>query len=255
MDSVSASIEATPFVAKACAIFSDKVLWGFYSGPHYVEEAIVKSVVEKRQPYYAVPSKFVFQETLPMTPNGKIDKRALLASVGNTPASPPTTPDITKPAAAVVPSEKQTQVVVVPPSTSSSSSFSDSDYLEKFTLPEKRGRHGLRALRHRIFSLYRRLFSVVFIVNVVAICLMISFSKTGNGLKNISTAVAANLTMAVLMRQEYVINSLFTVACAVPTSWPMWIRRNCAKVYHIGGLHSGCAIASVVWFTIFTVGM
>ena len=83
---------------------------------------------------------------------------------------------------------------------------------------------------------------------------MISFGKTGKGLQNMSTATAANLTVAVLMRQEYVINALFTIACAVPTSWPLFIRRNCAKVYHIGGLHSGCAIFSLIWLTIFTVG-
>jgi hypothetical protein len=33
----------------------------------------------------------------------------------------------------------------------------------------------------------------------------------------------------------------------------MFIRRNCAKVYHIGGLHSGCASAAAVWLVLFTV--
>ncbi|KAK0103697.1 hypothetical protein ONS95_005705 [Cadophora gregata] len=253
LDSVSASMEAAPFVTKACAIFSEKVLWGFYSGTQFVDEAAVKRTVEERQPYYAVPSKFVFQETLPMTSNGKIDKRALLASVTGKPLTPPSTPEISKPEPAHVPSEKkEMQIIVGPPSTSSSDS--DSDYNEKFPLPEKKGMHGLRAFRHRILSLYRRLFTLVFVVNLVAVYLMITFGRTGKGLQNISTAVAANLTMAVLMRQEYVINALFTIACAVPTSWPMFIRRNCAKVYHIGGLHSGCAVFSLIWLIIFTVG-
>ncbi|KAH7346805.1 hypothetical protein BKA65DRAFT_585874 [Rhexocercosporidium sp. MPI-PUGE-AT-0058] len=254
LDSVSASMETAPFVTKACAIFSEKVLWGFYSGSQYVDEATVKSVVEQRQPYYAVPSKFVFRESLPMTANGKIDKRALLASVGGKPITPPTTPELSKPLPAFAPSEKQQMQIIVGPPSTFSSSDSDSEYSEKYALPEKKGRHGLRALRHRILSLYRRLFTLVFVVNLVAVYLMVSFGRTGKGLQNISTAVAANLTMAVLMRQEYVINALFTVACAVPTSWPLWIRRNCAKVYHIGGLHSGCAVFSLVWLVIFTVG-
>ena len=254
LDSVSASIEAAPFVTKACAIFSEKVLWGFYSGSQYVDEATVKSVVAERQPYYAVPSKFVFQETLPMTSNGKIDKRALLASVAGKPLIPPSTPEISKPLPAYTPSEKQEMQITVGPPSTSSSSDSDSDYFEKFPVPEKKGIHRLRALRHRILSLYRRLFTLVFIVNLTAVYLMISFGRTGKGLQNMSTATAANLTVAVLMRQEYVINALFTIACAVPTTWPLFIRRNCAKVYHIGGLHSGCAIFSLIWLIIFTVG-
>ncbi|KAG4418099.1 hypothetical protein IFR04_008760 [Cadophora malorum] len=254
LDSVSASIEAAPFVTKACAIFSEKVLWGFYSGSQYVDEATVKGVVAQRQPYYAVPSKFVFQKSLPMTSNGKIDKRALLASVAGKPLTPPSTPKISKPSPAYAPSEKQQMHIIVGPPSTSSSSDSDSDYSEKFPVPEKKGIHKLRALRHRILSLYRRLFTLVFIVNLAAVYLMISFGKTGKGLQNMSTATAANLTVAVLMRQEYVINALFTIACAVPTSWPLFIRRNCAKVYHIGGLHSGCAIFSLIWLTIFTVG-
>jgi len=45
----------------------------------------------------------------------------------------------------------------------------------------------------------------------------------------------------------------FNVFCAVPTSWPLAIRRVCARVYHIGGLHSGCAASGVLWLLLFTV--
>ncbi|PBP17989.1 hypothetical protein BUE80_DR011234 [Diplocarpon rosae] len=262
LDSVSASMEAAPSVWKACAIFSDEVLWGFYSGSTHVEEATVKAVVEQRQPYYAVPSKFVFRSSLPITSNGKVDKRALLASVRSTPYTPPASPKmpetttVSRPAAAFVLSGKEREKFQVTERLSSVPSASSSATTlapEKFPLPAKKGRHGLRALRHRIFSLYRRLFSVVFIANLLAVYLMIKTGKTGKGLSNVSVAVAANLTMAVLMRQEYVINALFTIACAVPTSWPLWARKSCAKVYHIGGIHSGCAISSLVWLIVFTV--
>jgi hypothetical protein len=92
------------------------------------------------------------------------------------------------------------------------------------------------------------------VANLIAVFLMVRFGATGRGRQNISTAVGANLAMAVLMRQEHVINALFTIACAVPNTAPMWLRRNLAKVYHIGGLHSGCAVASTIWLAIFTVG-
>lgn len=151
------------------------------------------------------------------------------------------------------PLEKQPmQAPIHPPSTSSSKS-SDSTYVEKYQLPEKNGRHGIRALRHRILSLYRRLFSIVFVINLIALILMLKFGKEGRGLENVSVAIGANLATAVLMRQEIVINALFDIACSVPTSAPMWLRRNCAKVYHIGGLHSGCAVASTFWLILFTV--
>lgn len=256
LDSVSASMEAAPGVSKACAIFNENVLWGFYSGPSKTDEADVKAIVESRLPYYAVPSKLCFREHLPMTSNGKINKIALLASVSGS-LSPLSPPQVSKPLPAVVPSEKQEMEVFVTqmPTVNSkeSSASSDSDYLERFVLPPKKGKHGFRAFRHRIFSLYRRIFSVVVIGNLITLFLMLIFGKTGRGLQNISTAVAANLLMAVLMRQEHVINALFSIATAIPTSTPMWIRRNAAKVYHIGGLHSGCAVASTVWFVIFTI--
>ncbi|KAF4624058.1 hypothetical protein G7Y89_g14114 [Cudoniella acicularis] len=240
LDSVSVSIE------------------GFYSGSEYNEIAI-KTIMEKKQPYYAVPSKFVYRHELPMTKNSKIDKKALLSSIkvtGSTSTAKPVTkaaytrsaskavaaihpgtPVLMKPLPIVAPSEKQPiPVIYAPLSRATSSSSSDGDYLEKAPLPGENEIHGLWAFRYRILSLYRRLFSVVFIANVVAIMLMIRFGTEGRGLQNISTAIGASLATAVLMRQEY-------------------LRRNCAEIYHIGGLHSECAIASTIWFVVFTVGI
>ncbi|CAG8954990.1 hypothetical protein HYFRA_00008679 [Hymenoscyphus fraxineus] len=251
LDSVAASIEATPGVTKACAIFTEKVLWGFYTSAKFIDEATVKAVVAERQPYYAVPANFRFVESLPMTVNGKVDKRALITSIGvqATPAV------ITAPAPVVIAPENEKQMLEVEVHSldSTRQGSIDSDYSEKFSLPAKHGYHGLRALRHRIFSLYRRFFSVVFILNAIAAILMGYFGKAGRHLENMSTAIGANLCMAVLMRQEIVINFLFKIACSVPTSAPLWLRRNCAKVYHIGGLHSGCGVAALIWLIIFTV--
>jgi hypothetical protein len=35
--------------------------------------------------------------------------------------------------------------------------------------------------------------------------------------------------------------------------WPLAVRRVCARVYHIGGLHSGFAVSGVIWLIVFTV--
>ncbi|TCD70141.1 hypothetical protein EIP91_004611 [Steccherinum ochraceum] len=117
-------------------------------------------------------------------------------------------------------------------------------------LPRKTHGKVLRNLRHQILSLYRRLFGVVFVVNM-AILISI-FVKGGANAQELGLIVVANLFCAILMRQDYVINAFFTIFCAVPSSWPLTIRRVCARVYHIGGLHSGCAFSGLVWLCAFT---
>ncbi|PAV16912.1 nonribosomal peptide synthetase 12 [Pyrrhoderma noxium] len=122
---------------------------------------------------------------------------------------------------------------------------------ENDELPGKEQGHYLRNLRHQIFTLYRRLFGVVFIANVAT--LIVTLAQKSYNSQTLGKIVVANLFCAVLMRQDYVINAFFNVCCAVPTSWPLCIRRVCARVYHIGGLHSGCAISGLVWLIFFTV--
>ncbi|KAF8609148.1 nonribosomal peptide synthetase 12 [Ceratobasidium sp. AG-I] len=118
-------------------------------------------------------------------------------------------------------------------------------------LPEKNESKVVRNLRHIVFSLYRRLFGVVFIVNMsIFIHVLVQGGLPAN---KIGTIVVGNICAAVLMRQDYVLNLIFNVACAVPTSWPLAIRRIAGRVYHHGGAHSGSAISAVVWLVYFTV--
>ncbi|KAK7056764.1 hypothetical protein VNI00_002481 [Paramarasmius palmivorus] len=116
-------------------------------------------------------------------------------------------------------------------------------------IPDKTQSHYIRNLRHQIFTLYRRLFGVVFVVNMA---IFIAVCVRGASIPKLGEIVVANLFCAILMRQDYVINAFFNVCCAVPVSWPLAIRRVCARVYHIGGLHSGCAISGVLWLVLFT---
>ncbi|KAK7046944.1 putative three-domain protein adenylation-thiolation-dehydrogenase [Favolaschia claudopus] len=120
---------------------------------------------------------------------------------------------------------------------------------EKDVLPDKTQGKAIRNLRHQVLSLYRRVFSVVFLTNIaVFITLLV---RGGVHAQRLGLITLANLFVAILMRQDYVVNIFFSVFCAVPSSWPLAIRRVCARVYHIGGLHSGCATSGVVWLAWF----
>ena len=55
----------------------------------------------------------------------------------------------------------------------------------------------------------------------------------------LSDVVLADIALAVLIRQQYVVNLLFRLATLPPTSWPLRIRWTLAKVFHFGGLHIG----------------
>lgn len=83
-------------------------------------------------------------------------------------------------------------------------------------LPEKVQNRATRNLRHQIMSIYRRLFGVIFIANVGALVATIVQKEFNT--PRLGLIVIANLFCSILMRQEYVINTLFTVFCAVPLS-------------------------------------
>ncbi|KAI5117004.1 hypothetical protein M0805_006934 [Coniferiporia weirii] len=116
-------------------------------------------------------------------------------------------------------------------------------------LPDKMHGHYIRNLRHHILNIYRRLFGVVFVTNMgifIATAAKGSFTAQYLGL-----IVIANIFTAVLIRQEYVVNILFFIFCSVPPSWPLFIRRLAARIYSLGGVHSGCAVSGVVWLVLF----
>ncbi|KAG5220854.1 three-domain protein [Salix suchowensis] len=122
---------------------------------------------------------------------------------------------------------------------------------EDDVIPEKTQGKFIRNLRHLVFSLYRRLFGIVFIVNM-AILIATLVQGEPNAMQ-LGQIVIGNIFCSVLMRQEHVINAFFAVFTAVPPSWPMAIRRVCARVYGIGGIHSGAAVSGTVWLIVFAV--
>lgn len=100
-------------------------------------------------------------------------------------------------------------------------------------------------VRYAIMSLYRRLFTLVFVANIgVFVWIMASDRK----LIALVNATAANLLATGLARQPLVVNAIFFLVCCIPRSAPLVLRRWAAKAYHYGGVHSGCGIAALVWY-------
>ncbi|OCK74823.1 hypothetical protein K432DRAFT_420134 [Lepidopterella palustris CBS 459.81] len=112
-----------------------------------------------------------------------------------------------------------------------------------------------RYLRWNFFSVYRRIFAIVFIANFTILAIAFAFYALSRhhsfALKNLVTAVSANLLTAIVIRNEHVINLLFRIAVSVPQSAPLFWRRLAAKVYSYGGLHSGCGVAATAWYALF----
>lgn len=134
---------------------------------------------------------------------------------------------------------------------SSSSSLESQDILTGFeddTLPDKENGRPVRFLRHQVLTLYRKLFILVFLINLGIFAWFLT--KEANA-QRIAGVTVANLFIAVVHRQEYVVNAYYWLFTQVPLSAPFWIRATAARVYHIGGLHSGCGVSGTIWFILF----
>ncbi len=64
--------------------------------------------------------------------------------------------------------------------------------------------------------------------------------------------VLGNLALAVLIRQQLVINLLFRLATAAPLRCSLRLRWTLGKVYHFGGLHVGGTVCATTWFLVLT---
>ncbi|MFI2432016.1 hypothetical protein [Streptomyces sp. NPDC018693] len=100
-----------------------------------------------------------------------------------------------------------------------------------------------RLLKHPRLMHYNRLAGIVLLANLAFL-----WARWPLSAATLDHAALANLTLAVLVRQQYVINFLFRLATSAPTSWPLRVRWTLGKVYHFGGLHVGGAVAGAGWF-------
>ncbi|KAF8996772.1 hypothetical protein BDZ89DRAFT_1148873 [Hymenopellis radicata] len=116
-------------------------------------------------------------------------------------------------------------------------------YLEE-DIPDKTQGKVMRDLRHLVFTIYHRLFGVVFITNMAILIALLAY---GVNSQRLGLITVANIFVAIMMRQDYVVNAFFFVFTSVPPSWPLWFRLLMAKVYHLGGIHSGAAVSATLW--------
>ncbi|MER5714892.1 hypothetical protein [Streptomyces sp. NPDC002132] len=105
-----------------------------------------------------------------------------------------------------------------------------------------------RLLKHPRLMHHNRLAALVLLVNAAFAWAAWPLSD-----RTLAHAALADLALAVLVRQQYVVNLFFRLATAAPTTWPLRLRWTLGKVYHFGGLHVGGALAGTAWFLALTV--
>lgn len=251
---MASSIASFPGVTRSVSLLIDGEIHAFLT-PRTCDIIALQEHLRKCQPYYAVPERFHLLDSIPETTNGKVDKNALRALVENrksaimllpsNPESDVSDNDSMTVADIKVDSTVVTEVKVDAPSTRTSTTELVDEKLDlSEDLPDKLLQKPYRGLRHRIFIVYRFLFSIVGIANAAA---LITILITKADRQWFATLTAMNLVLAVIIRQDLVINALYTITCSVPKSWPLAIRRRCGKIYHLGGTHSGAAFCAAVW--------
>lgn len=110
-----------------------------------------------------------------------------------------------------------------------------------------------RAGKHPRLMHHNRLAVLVVLANVVVAVRGVAdgwWTTGGVAISSIASVALANFALAIIIRQQYVVNLLFWLATRAPTSWPLKIRWTLGKVYHFGGLHVGGALAGTAWFVV-----
>jgi hypothetical protein len=108
-------------------------------------------------------------------------------------------------------------------------------------------------IRLTVFTVYRRLLLVIIAANLIGVLVVAirSESVTKPSLNTLASAGIANFAVAVVVRQDYVINALFATCWNVSHAAPLGVRQRLARVYENGGVHSGCAIGATLWTVAF----
>ncbi|CAG1991220.1 unnamed protein product [Fusarium graminearum] len=241
LDGVTASLVSAPGVSQAAALLIDGEIHGFIT-PRNCDVTTTIKHMHQHQPYYAVPTHLHALDELPSTPNGKVDKNRLKVLA--------LTKQSTTTQACENEKIQESRVEIkFQPSMSTLATLTDKLDLES-GIPDKAMARPLRGLRRRVFIVYRTLFSLIGLLNLAALICVIALHLDSEWL-GIITAI--NLAVAVLVRQDTVINILYTIFCSMPKSFPLWARVRCAKIYHLGGLHSGAGVCATAWLVISTV--
>ncbi|MFG1997540.1 hypothetical protein ACGFNU_00140 [Spirillospora sp. NPDC048911] len=116
-----------------------------------------------------------------------------------------------------------------------------------------------RAFKHPRLMHYNRLAALVLAANLVPLVHGLGaggwWTRGGVDLRALSYAALANFALAVIVRQQYLINLFFRIATLPSTRWPLKIRWTLGKVYHFGGMHVGGTVAGTLWFLALVGGL
>lgn len=207
LDGISASMEKFAAVKQACALKIEEELWGFYCVSRMINEVSFKQHLASCLNHYACPTKLVDLPTMPITPGGKIDKKALkeLAAWRIEADKQKAIQQVTPPPEY----RKEMQLDLIPTETKEDRPKEDSESTLELVdekgiqLPDKKGWHGQRWLRHKGLSAYRKLFITIFAMNlIVFIAMTVNANGKGLPVNELANAVAANFLASVLFRQE-----------------------------------------------------
>ncbi|MEM8523090.1 MAG: amino acid adenylation domain-containing protein [Bacteroidota bacterium] len=251
LDGVSSVIEGLPNCKRAATIKLDDRNLVSFAMPATVSEEKAKEAVANHLPYYCVPTFVISMEELPMTGRGKIDKRTLLEIAKKYQE----TGDIT-----VIENRGNHESDQQNPDQPSSGVDSKESLPDPnaVVLPKQKKKWLWMWKGERLMH-YNRLIVATLLANIFLFVYGAQnawwWTDTVFQLTNISYAVLANIGLAILIRQQYVVNILFGIATSVPKSWSLSIRRLAGKVYHFGGIHVGGAIAGTLWFGFFSYAL
>jgi hypothetical protein len=120
-------------------------------------------------------------------------------------------------------------------------------YAKRHPMPQLVGPRWVLKLRFGFFTVYRRLFAIVFVANIAAIITLASRGTETNS-SQAAIGVGSCLFAAVLARFEPLINVVMSAHHLAPLSWPVSMRKRIAKVYSHGGIHSGCGASAAAWY-------
>jgi hypothetical protein len=104
---------------------------------------------------------------------------------------------------------------------------------------------------------YNRLIALVVLVNGALLGRHLARGDwhvaDGSALSGMADLIVVNFAIAVLIRQQHVLNAIFGAVGRGSDRWPLRLRWMISKVYHIGGLHVGAALAGTAWLCVFAV--
>jgi hypothetical protein len=110
-------------------------------------------------------------------------------------------------------------------------------------------------LRRPRLIAYQRLMLAVGLVNLGVLWAHLAVGDwsvdDGSALSGLASLTLVNLAVAVLIRQQNVLNLLFGLAGRGSRSWPLWLRWGVSNVHHVGGIHAGAALAGAAWLCAF----